>query len=395
MARERFTEGRVQAYIASERQRPFAVRDEAQPGLMLIVNKRSASWACQADLWRNKRLIKTVRVNLGRVEDVSLRDAREAAAENRRLIRRGVDPNAQRHGGSTLLEAAAEYVRTMERRRRSPRSIEGVRYCVENYLRKLHRHTLQEIGEAPREVRQLHVELTKRNGVYAANGAMRALRAIYNHELRVDYDLPPNPVTRAVEFNRETRRKAPFGSDELSAWWRAVSELDNPIRQIFHLIGLTTGSRPGALTTARREHLELERAVLHIPAPKGGDDRAFDIPLSAWQVQLMTELLKHGDRLKSGTPWLFPSATSQSGHLVEYKETGLATGHSLRHVYRTIAQEAGIDEIDVKLLLNHALGDVTSRYLTRAKLLEHLRAQQERITAHILRHAWRSYLQTN
>lgn len=389
---EKLTEKRVRELVEDRtRPRPFAARDSVVPGLLLVVNKKSASWTFQSDLWIRRRLVKTVRVKVGDPEFDSVKQAREAAQEMRRLVRRGVDPVEERRPKGVTLEAAtASYIDEMRRRGRSQRSIDGLRYCVDKYLHRWRSTPLAELGADARAVRQRHIEITRRHGPVCANHVMRAFRAIYHHEERVDDGLPRNPVSRAVTFNPEKRRTAPFSTegDGLREWWAAVHEL-SPVRRAFNLLGLTTGSRPGALSTARRDHVDLDRAVLHIPSPKGGAERAYDIPLCEWQCRLVEELLEVGEKLSPKSPWLFPSPAAKSGHLCEWKQGEPAlrgrTGHSLRHAYRTIAQEAGVSELDVKLLLNHALGDVTSRYLSRAHLLGHLRQCQESIVRHILR----------
>ena len=65
---------------------------------MVVVNKRSKSYAVQRDLWvgrrGQRRLEKTVRYTIGRTDEVSLDDARTAAQEVIARIKRGVDPNA-------------------------------------------------------------------------------------------------------------------------------------------------------------------------------------------------------------------------------------------------------------------------------------------------------------
>jgi hypothetical protein len=77
--------------------------------------------------------------------------------------------------------------------------------------------------------------------------------------------------------------------------------------------------------------------------------------------------------------WLFP-ADSKTGHLIEHKEErGLLSkwGNDLRQSYRTLAQAAGVSELDIHLLMNHSLPGVNAGYITRDRLLrDHLRSQQ-------------------
>jgi len=81
--------------------------------------------------------------------------------------------------------------------------------------------------------------------------------------------------------------------------------------------------------------------------------------------------------------WLFP-ADSDSGHLVEHKEdrrTLAKWGNDLRQTYRTVAQAASIAELDIHLLMNHAIPGVNAGYITRSKLVnDHVRQQQEMIS---------------
>nr|WP_245482648.1 MULTISPECIES: hypothetical protein [unclassified Mesorhizobium] len=90
---------------------------------------------------------------------------------------------------------------------------------------------------------------------------------------------------------------------------------------------------------------------------------------------------------KQSRDWLFP-AESESGHIIEHKEkrSDLSKwGNDLRQTFRTIAQTAGIAELDVHLLMNHSIPGVNAGYITRNKLLsDHLRQQQEAISRRML-----------
>ena len=58
--------------------------------------------------------------------------------------------------------------------------------------------------------------------------------------------------------------------------------------------------------------------------------------------------------------------------------------HSMRHKYATHALEVGVDHTTLKDLLNHASGDVTFGYVTRAHLTGHLKEAVERIADRLL-----------
>jgi integrase len=243
---------------------------------------------------------------------------------------------------------------------------------------------LAELGHHPARVAERHEKITRENGPYIANATMRSLRAVYNHARKTDPTLPANNPVLGVDWNPEQRRQSGMGTEDLRAWFEELAKVANPIRREFHLFTLLSGSRPDALSKARIEHLDLRWRTLHLPSPKGGRTRAFDIPLSRPMVRCLVRAIRAG-RLAypvQAREWIFP-ASSASGHLEEHKErraTLSKWGNDLRQTYRTLAHAAGVNELDVRLLMNHTLPGVSAGYLTKGKLLSHLREQQERIS---------------
>jgi hypothetical protein len=117
----------------------------------------------------------------------------------------------------------------------------------------------------------------------------------------------------------------------------------------------------------------------------GGEAKAFDIPLSRPMIRCIIRVIKWGRIMYSeqAKSWLFP-ADSEPGHLVEHKEERDVLskwGNDLRQSYRTLAQAAGISELDIHLLMIHSLPGVNAGYITRDRLLrDYLRHQQQRIS---------------
>ncbi|MFK0692687.1 hypothetical protein ACFX5Q_31705 [Mesorhizobium sp. IMUNJ 23033] len=189
-----------------------------------------------------------------------------------------------------------------------------------------------------------------------------------------------------VDWNSEERRNSAMGLGDLPNWFRQVAALTNPIRREYHLFSLLSGCRPTALMEAKPKDLSLRRRVLHIPRPKGGADRAFDIPLSRQMISCLVRVIRFNRHCYplQANDWLFP-ADSDSGHLAEQKERRdvLAKwGNDLRQTFRTLATPAGVSEFDARLLMNHAIPGVNAGYISRHKLLEdHLRAQQQAISS--------------
>ena len=219
---------------------------------------------------------------------------------------------------------------------------------------------------------------------------MRALRAMYRYarKTRMERGLPAEQPTDAVRFNNETRRSTGMSRDELADWHLQLRALPNPVRQEFHLFMLLSASRPDALRRARWEHLDVGRRVLHFPDPKGGARRAFDMPISRAMLRCLVRARRAG-RVMHGRAvrtFIFPADTP-TGHISETKENRgkLAKwGGDLRQTYRTAAQAVGLGEMDVHLLMNHSLGGVSAGYITPGALLDHLIAQQAKVSQHLV-----------
>jgi integrase len=368
----------------------YVVRDAILRGLFVLVGKRSKSWTVQGDLRRGRERT-TIKIALGTIDELSSKEARARGAELLEQIRTGSDPRdpAKRVGAITLRDATETYIKVMERKERSVRSIWLVRDLTSRILSGWLNETLLNLGRDRRRIVERHDELTAKHGPYSANHVMRAFRAIYNEAMRVDPDLPPNPV-RAVTFNQERRRDTGMGPAELPAWIAQLRSLSNPIRRDFHLITLLTGSRAEALRTARWEHIDLRCRVLRIPRPKGGESRAFDIPLSREIIRALIRVRRAGIIMhpREAQRWIF-AAGSITGHIVEHKEDRSKLskwGGDLRQTYRNMCALAGVDPLSSRLLMNHVVDrDVHDGYITKAALMGNLRKHQETISAYILK----------
>jgi len=381
----------------------YIVRDTDQKGFFLMVGARKKTFMVQGDLRQQGKRASTIRIAIGDSKQLSTRAARAAAKEYLIQISRGIHPKSdekatkastiadlaseQKPGpvGITLKEAWARYKIAMERKNRSARTIESYRDHVERIFKDWLDTPLKQLGDDPGQVSAKHDAISEKHGPYIANGSMRTFRAIYNHARKTNRELPPDNPVDSVDWNHEKRRDTGMGVADLKGWFVEAATLDNPIRREFHLFTLLSASRPTALKEARLEHLDLRRRVLHIPRPKGGADRAFDIPLSRQAINCLMRSIRFGRQMHpyEAKDWLFP-ADGADGHLVEQKEDRAVLskwGNELRQTYRTVATPAGVSELDARMLMNHSVPGVNSGYITRHKLLEdHLRAQQQAIS---------------
>lgn len=371
----------------------YVVRDTELRGFFVRVGARTKTFTVQGEFWKDGKR-QTMKIALGATDDISTRDARILAKATLAKIAKGEFAEERAKAAATVevtLRMAWNRYRTahMERKERSEATIRGYADHVERLMKDWLDLPLRTLGENPRLVAERHDKITSNSGPAAANGCMRTLRAVYNHARRGSRELPPDNPTLAVDWNQEKRRDTALGALDLPRWMDEAGRLRHAIRREFHLFTLLSGSRPGALQRAKVEHFDFARRVLHIPRPKGGAKRAFDIPLSRDMIRCLVRAMRASRMLhpEQAETWIF-AADSSEGHLVEHKEPRSRLskwGNDLRQSYRTLGQAAGISDVDMHLLMNHSLPGVNAGYITRDKLLsDHLRSAQQKLSDHII-----------
>lgn len=376
--RAKITQSLVERASSPERGKSILYADPELRGFYLIVSATKRAFYVQS-LVNGKQ----VRTKLGDHPALDAKQARDLARQTLVSMRNGSNPNEERRKAraqSITLKQALDL--HLAAKPLSPRTKDDYRYNCEYYLSDWLEKPLAEIGADRARVRERHVRITAKHGAPSADGVFRILRAVYNRALREHPDLPPNP-TANVDYHGLRRRKVDASAENLKAWGKAVVALGNPVRRDLHLFMILTGMRRTAACEARAEHLSESKDRLHVPRPKGGAARAFDLPLSAPLRDLLAHRVEENKQAFRSSPWLFP-ADSESGHVAEVAqcELGDLTGHALRHTYATLALEAGVPIAELKFLLNHAAGNVTMGYLNPS--LDHLRTWQEKASAKVL-----------
>jgi integrase len=310
------------------------------------------------------------------------KQARDAARKTLVDMRAGANPNEERRKararGITLHDSLDLHLAAKPL---SPRTKEDYRYNCEQYLGDWLDKPLAELGADRSAVRERHRRITERHGAPSADNVFRIFRALYNRGLREHPDLPANP-TANVDYHGLRRRKVDVEAERLRTWGKTVLGL-HPVRRDLHLFMMLTGMRRTSACEASADDLDLGAARLHVPKPKGGSTRAFDLPLSTVLVDLLGHRLNESPKLQRKARWLFP-AESESGHVAEVAQHELdgLTGHALRHCFSTLAVRAGVPLLELKYLLNHAAGNVTMGYIHVG--VEHLSKHQETASGYIL-----------
>jgi integrase len=357
---------------AAVRREPFAldkpriVRDSKVPGLHVWVGKRKKTFRYQYETPRlNGHRGRTHIEWLGEHPHHSADQARAKALAIQAARIRGeyVRPVLEVAPAQlTFGEAFDQYKAAITKEGKSSRTVADYQDKFDRHLTALHKKALAAITRE--EVTRQHAAITElarkarkgkyASGKYAANGSMRLARAVWNFakkELETSGLPELNPFRSGKLYHRERARESGMGAKDLPAWWAQLQQLPNPIRREMHLFMLLSGLRRQDVLTARWDHLDETRKALRIPAPKGGVERAFDLPLSEPMLACLKRAKEAGNTFfpEQSQIWVFPAET---GHVAEVKEDGKVklshTGHALRHSFRTLAGAAGIDRLGLK-----------------------------------------------
>lgn len=277
-----------------ERRRQQLYWDTELKGFGILISKTAKSFVIQ-------RFGK--RKTIGRYPDLTVAQARNLALQSLSdIAHRRIDPRHQRM--KTLRQAMERYVQGMRQRGCSERSIEDLENRAKRHLSDWLDRPLDKVTRA--EVVERHTKIGRDIGKYSANMTFRCVRAIYNEAMALDEPVMLNPcIALRRRWFPERRRQEPV--KDFRAWWAEVREIRNPIRRHLQLFILLTGLRSEDARTVKWIDLDLDAGTLVRPKPKGGETRAFTIPLSQFTIDLLRKVRDFVDILYPGSEWVFPS----------------------------------------------------------------------------------------
>ncbi|MEM7723916.1 MAG: integrase family protein [Pseudomonadota bacterium] len=337
--------------------------DSEIKGFVLFVGKRAKTWYFQKDVGG-----KTQRVLIGRYPLISAAAARQTALGFALEMSRGAGKVIQM-GAPTLSNALDAYLARPKLRSDAHKT--AMRQQFDLHLKEWMNLPLDEITKGM--VVAKHRSMVDRPS--AANHTLKYFRTVWNNARRTS-DLPECP-TMAIEWFEEQ----PDGRiiDDLVAWRRTISSLENPIHTVVYELLLFTGLRKTEALTLEWRHIHEDR--IHLPMTKNG--RSFDLPI----LQLHHEILAPVRGLSR--KWVFPSPKRSVGRLGAPKRIKWSP-HAHRRTFATVAMEAGVLEEVVGRLLNHTPLSITGqRYVPPS--LDALRPAMEVVCTELERRSVSAY----
>ena len=338
-------------------------------------------------------------ITIGRYPDWSVEEARDRAAELRKLYRSGIDPRElegeekRQKERETSLDKALEvplreimdrYLLARNLKQKTSKDyVSTMNSCFSGWLDK----PIRDIDR--RDVEDRFIELVQKGIKAQAVKAFRILSAMMNYakaeEITTDRNsntasvrlITDNPcdVLKEKRYDRSIpSRKGNLSMEHTAKLLEILSHHDHPSytgpfisSTMAHYVGLLlfTGVRLWEACSLKWSDVDFDQKTFMLHDTKNGED--FVIPMSV----PVHGLLKAQQQTANGSQWVFP-ARNGTGHMVEprkalerlSKEIGYRfTSHTLRHTFGSVAFGIGFEWGNIKKMLNHKSGDVTSLYV--------------------------------
>lgn len=220
-----------------------------------------------------------------------------------------------------------------------------------------------------KEIKVVHLEETIKNAKVGSSTKGR-MKSLYNQMYRYalkheivdkDYAALCNPVKREAP----DKKAVPFTDKEIQILW---DNLSFPFVDMV-LIGIYSGWRPQELSVLKTADVDLKNSVM-FGGLKTEAGRNRYVPIHPKIRPLIEE------RYDEKNEYLFNDENGQQGTFMTYdKYRGRFNKimlrlkmkhrpHETRHTFITLAKQAGMDEYILKLIVGHAISDVTEKVYT-------------------------------
>lgn len=173
-------------------------------------------------------------------------------------------------------------------------------------------------------------------------------------------------------------------AEQAQRFLAAAADSDNAQLYPFVLIALETSMRKSEVLSIARANVDVQRRLIYIPQAKGG---ARDQPITERLAMFLDKYMK--ESIRSTDAWLFPSASSKSGHTIAiekpFRKAAAAAGldptqvvrHTLRHTAVSHLVQSGVDLPTVKRISGHKTLQMVERYAHQNG--EHIQAAMDKL----------------
>jgi integrase len=328
--------GKLNARKVAALTKPGRYSDEGHPNLYLFITPNGGKrWTFLYRLGGKRR-----EMGLGSVTSVGLKEARDKAAEKRRLVAAGIDPieasaAEEKAGRSVPMFGifADSYIQTHRPKFKNPKHVRQWELTLgDTYCRAIRSKPLNEIGTED----VLTVLKPVWQSVPETASRLRGrIEAVLDAARAMGFRDGPNPAAWRGHLKSllPARQKATRGHhaalayDALPEFMAALRSREGLAARALEL-AILCASRSGEVLGARWEEFDLDKAIWTIPGARMKAGLAHRVPLSGKALDILKSIPK-----MDGSPHVFP---------------GLKPGKPLSHVaLQSVLRRMGRDDITV------------------------------------------------
>jgi integrase len=267
-------------------------------------------------------------LKLGTFPDMTVEQARNEAGKVLGEFAKGDNPAAVKRAVRaelTFSQAFDAFLAGKRKRDGSPISDKTKRDysdLLRLYLGGIKDKKLSEIERT--EIKAVHIKTTKKSAAQA-DRVVAVVSAVFTYMLAQERFNGQNPATR-IQKNPAPSRDRFLQANELTPFFKALSESPNETMRDFFLMALPTGARRANVSAMRWADVDLTAGVWRIAKTKNGTPQT---------VTLSPEAVAVLNARKDGGVFVFPG-DGKTGHMVEPKKA-----------WATLLKTAGIENLRI------------------------------------------------
>lgn len=364
-------------------------------GLFLLLSPSGGRW------WRFRYAFagKEKLLSLGTYPDVSLKAAREARDDARRMLAKGIDPSAVRqYEKRAKREAAANDFEALAREWLENVKPKWAPVYHSDTLKRFEAFIFPGIGRrpvsevTPQELLMLLRKVEARGTVETAHKIARACGQVFRYGIacgRCERN-PAADLRGALKARPKAKHMAALPASELPSFLSKIEAYDGEVqtRLAMKLLALTF-VRTNELRGATWAEIDLDKAEWTIPAERMKTKAPHHVPLSRQAMAAFRELRE----MNAKWDWVFPGrapSTPMSKNTVLFAlyrlgYHGRMTGHGFRALASTALNEMGYRPDVIERQLAHTEKNAVRAAYHRSQYLEERKTMMQ---------AWADFLDT-
>ncbi|HQS16425.1 integrase arm-type DNA-binding domain-containing protein [Reyranella sp.] len=371
--------------------KPTKLMDER--GLFLMLTPSGGRW------WRFRYSYagKEKLLSLGTYPDVSLKAAREARDDARKMLAKGIDPSAVRQeekrakveaGANTFAAVAREWLENVK-----PKWAAVYHSDTE---KRFEAYVFPDVGRRPiaeltaPELLAVLRKIEARGTVETAHKVARACGQVFRYGIatgRCDRN-PTADLRDALKARPKVKHMAALPASELPDFLRKIDGYDGELqtRLALRLLALTF-VRTNELRGATWAEIDLDKAEWTIPAERMKTKAPHHVPLSEQAVEAFRML----QAINGKWPWVFAGRTPSTPMskntvlfaLYRLGYHGRMTGHGFRALASTALNEMGFRPDVIERQLAHVEKNAVRAAYHRSQYLEERTAMMQAWADHL------------